>query len=943
MQKSLFLLILLVSLALFFMRDIIFSYSPDSQSRIISIRTELKGSYQEGIEELITNPLEGELSLLDGIKSINSVSEDEQSIITIYFEDRMDLGKAYLKVRDTVDRISAVFPEQTQKPVILKSENDAAPVFLLMLENRNLYDEESLKKMFQGIPGAGQVDVAGAPAKDVILNSHPEQLSGYGYNSDRLAGELASNNRIVSLSYRPGYPLTGDFRSDSLEDLGNRLLQPGIHLYDIAAPIWQNAPVSTMSSVNGSESVLVRVRKAGDANTIQLCHDLRVKASELTSVQILYDKGKAIEDALMNTVKAIGIGVICVFIITGLFLGSWRNALILSGNIPFSVLCSLALLNQMGRDIDMMVLAGTAVGIGLLIDGGVIVLESGFEKSRRAVFFSLISTIIAFTSLIFAPITVREKYLGMVYSVSTILFFSIIYIFRIMPGLLYPKKNRQQTNIVSNILVKFQSTLFKYRYLSLVSVLFFCVVNFYLALQLPLMQKLNLNDNSLGFNVEYPSGTSRKAVREDLKKLEQALNEYENINYFSTEYKTEKGSFFVQMEKGHNPDAVLKQFIKNESERLLGSVFFLEEPETISYDITLSAYKREALYAAADDLSDRLRFLVYSQGIIMHYKKQQDIVSLNFDSDKISDYGLTPVSVFRQVSSLLNRPVRLKWIPPSEILKGQNSYDIRITEEGVKSYNRQNLLKTVLYTKGDTAVRINQFTNIDTKENFGRIYHNNGVRTVSLSVALPMKSLSRSIDEIQKVLDEVELPEGIRMIHGENLIERKLITESLLFCTLLSMILVILFLIFVFESFRIPIFLFLQLPAALLFPVPVLLLLNIPLSAPVFFGLILVIGVSVNNGIVLFNGMKKEQINISILASMYEKHAISLLTAFITTLASVFPLLFSGNSGGSFLTGLSITVCFGLMGSLLTLLLLTPLLVKQNGYEIKTFIPKQNL
>ena len=931
MQRSLFLLVLILSLAVFFLQDASLSYSPDSGRRIITVKTELKGSFQEGIEEIITNPLEEELALLDGVRSFHSVSEDEQSIITIRFEDKIELSQAYLEVREVVDRVSAGFPEHTQKPSIMKNESDASPVFLLMIENRELYDEESLKKIFQGVPGAGQVDVGGAPAKDLILNCSTEKLAGYGLNDNSLAALIAGMNGIVSVSVIPGYPLTGDFRPKSLDEMGNRLLVSGLRLKDLASPEWRNAPADSLSMVNGKETVLVRVRKAGDANTILLCRELRAKSSGLSSAKVLYDKGRTIENALRNTASAIAVGVLCVFLLTGLFLGSWKNAVVLSINIPFSVLCAMAILNLLGKEIDMMVLAGTAVGIGLLVDGGVIVLEAGYKDSRKAVFYSLISTIVAFFSLVFAPIEIKEKYMGMIFSVSSVLIFSMVYIFLIMPGLLGEKIQNHKPSKLAELLRTTLRRLYYIRYLSLVMIIIVTGFNLYLALELPVKQNLLLDDNSLGFSIEYPSGTTRESVRNDLKPIEQFLASTSGIDYFSSEYKTEKGSFFIQLNDNFDQEEKLRMSLEERAAGLNGSLFFYEEPDSIAYDINLTGYNREYLYDSASMLAERLKYLNSSDAVVMHYKQQQPFLNLSLESGRISRYGMTPASIIRRISGLLNNPVRMKWLPPQEIWSGQHSHDIRIADPEREHYDRDMLGGTLFYADGTTGIPLKQLGGFEEVMNYGRIYHYDGVRGVSLSVSLPLNRLRSGEQEIKELLRGLELPEDIRLSSGETLEERRKLTRALLLCTSVSLVLIFLFLIFIFESVRLPAFLFAQLPFALLLPMPILTLLDIPLSAPVFFGLILVIGVSVNNGIVLFSGAETDKLDSDRLAQLFEKHALSLFTAFVTTIASVVPLLFSGKSGGSFLTGLSITVCMGLLGSLVSLVLLSPLVKEESS------------
>ena len=145
----------------------------------------------------------------------------------------------------------------------------------------------------------------------------------------------------------------------------------------------------------------------------------------------------------------------------------------------------------------------------------------------------------------------------------------------------------------------------------------------------------------------------------------------------------------------------------------------------------------------------------------------------------------------------------------------------------------------------------------------------------------------------------------------------------------MAMVLLFLLLIFLFESVKIPLLLLIQIPLSLLLPLMTLYFLSIPLSLPVFFALILVIGISVNNGIVLFNGMEKGCLDKDRVIRSFETHGSSLLISLTTTVAGVIPLLFTGGGTASPLWGLSLTICMGLAGSVLFLLVLTPLLIRE--------------
>ncbi|OQY34293.1 MAG: hypothetical protein B6241_05345 [Spirochaetaceae bacterium 4572_59] len=922
-QRSFFLLILIFTLALFCLKEASFSYYPQTGRHVITVTVELKGSYQEGIEEIITNPLEEELLTLVGLRSLHSVSEDEKASLSLQFEDTVDLDEAYLLIRDRVERSYASFPKQTQKPRILKSGNDSDPVFILMMSQGGECDEEELKKIFRSVPGTGRVDVGGAPRKDAVLLTQADLMQNRGMSEDFLVKTVSDWNRIISTPLRQGYPLTADLRFKTLEDFSRPELPGGGHLGDLIQTEWRDSPVPSIARVNGEDKILVWVRQAGDANTIRLCRDLRMLQERLPGAEILYDRGGMIEKALREAGLAVLIGIIAVFIVTSLFLGNFMNALLLSLNIPFSLAVSMAVLTLFGREIDMMVLSGAAVGTGLVIDGGVIFLEMGKKDAAKPVFYSLISTIIVFSSLIFASLAIREMFGGIIWAITLILLSSLFYIFILLPD--NSKVPRRENSLFAALPIESVfDHIGKNRISYGTGIIILTFFSLLAASRLRIQQELILNDQSLSFSVEYPAGTSRETVVEDLAPLEKVLCTWDELLFFSSDFRTEKGVFQLRLKDGFSQSSEqLQSRIREEGASLRGILFFQEKEKARSYDLSLLCHDREKLYTQSEQFISRLQSR-RAGDVIMHYKKRQPLLELILKGNSLSLFSLSPALVFRQVSSALNHPVRLKWLPPISPWPGQESYDVRIFPKGSDSPDLSELLQMAVLSSEGSSHLLAEFAAVGESRNFGRIYHFDGLRGVSLSLLIPERNKRESGAIIESLQREHPLPEGIRILHGQKQAERIKSLRSLISCISLSMVLVFFLLIYLFESLRVSLFLFIQIPLALIFPLCALSLIGVPLSPPVFFGLILVIGISVNNGIILFSGSEDVFSQTETVAS-FHRHAGSLITSLVTTLAGILPLLFSGSAGQSSLSGLALTICLGLMSSLIITVIITAL------------------
>ncbi len=930
--RSLLLALLFLLPSLLILGRTSFSYFPDRNSRVITVEIELKGSYQEGVEQVITNPLEEELSRLEGLKRITSVSEDEKSRITLVFHNQVNLDRAYLEVSDRIDRISASFPSHAGKPRLLRSDSGSFPVFILMLKKETLSESrESLEKRFQSLPGVGKVEIGGMENRDVILKTDSPRLGHYRLGIDDIASLISRNNRILSVPVRPGLSLTSDLRYASLDDYSRQSFGAGLSLEQILQPILEDAPRQSIARVNARDSILVWIHLAGDGNAIRLCRRLVSFQASLPESRILYNKGEVIEKALWKTARAVLIGIGAVFLVTGLFLGKGKTAALISGNIPFSLIVAMAVLTWRGREIDLMVLSGFCVAAGLIIDAGVILVECGKKEARQPIIYSLVSTILVFAVFLFAPRPVQELYQGMIGSITLVLLISCAYLFSI-PGDVHLKSQVKPGITHAGSYASLWHYMKRFRWVSLIVLVVTAGLCSYGASTLSFRSELLPGDGNLTFFYEYPSGTPRDAVLMDLEDLEETMTTWEEVRYFSSEFKPEKAVFRLSL--ASDTDSVRQTLIDRISDisrGVGGALFFDSAGDKLTYDVTVLAHSREVLFRQAREAADLLQAHLPEIKVIMHFKERPPLLRLLIDRDISESSGPAPVSLYRQVSQVLNRPVRLKWLPVKPVVPGQYSYDVRFRTGEDQSLNREGLLGFPVDTDRGETRKLTELIREESVPDYGRIHHFQGRRGVQLSLEFREGRKGDISSEVERILSGMEWREGVKVIHGKDYRERNREIRILALCVILAVILVFLLLLYVFESPVIPFFLILQIPGALLFPLGLLALLRIPLSSPVLFSLILIIGISVNNGIVLFSGMEKGKRDRESLVQALQRRSVSLMAALVTTLAGIVPLLFTKEGLNDPFGALSFTIGTGLLYSLVSLYLTLPLLEEKKA------------
>ncbi|QEN07239.1 efflux RND transporter permease subunit [Oceanispirochaeta crateris] len=919
--------LLLLTLSLLFVliiAELQFSYYPQSGRKILSISIELKGVWQDQIETLITNPLESNLLRMNHVKKMISRSEDEQSQITLFLDDDANLGKCYLELREILDRMD--FPERTQKPRISKNDNNALPVFILQTEYG--LTEEKVESLFKQVKGVGQIDVSVVPKKDVNIQVKQDMLHSINLTTGEMAQILNRENLPGCLEIQGQKLLLLDFRYSSIDDFYKQQITRGMCMGDISEIVLSDAIQPIQSRVNGEEKPMVWIKESGDANTISLCRQLRSIRTQLGRTQILYDKGMLIEQALKEILQILIFSLISVMGITFLLLGDIKSSIILCLNIPFSLSGTLALFRIFGWEIDVLVLAGLALSTGLIIDSGVIYLERGRSRSFRPIIFSLISTLLVFTSFLFAPYEVKIQNSGLIGALCFSLILSVFYILIIMNGILQiknPGRKQSRRKLLEGLFIP----LFNFRYISCIALFILFIICILSIQNITVTQEFPLPDPSLHFSIEYPAGVGKNKIIEELSFFEEELSHLNDAEFYTSSYRDEKANFHIRLKDERQRNDLIQK-IRRTLSGIEGFLYFQSRDNGAESVISLEGYDRSVLYAMASDLAKSFH-LITGNPVIQHYKKQPSLVLLTPKIERFEAGSLSPGQLASILDLHLNRPVLGKWFPPGLKQMDQRVYDVHIFDPDDKEMSLQDLKR--FRVPNNTVEPLISFTDFSDEKAYGVIYHENGLRSLSFSLLHradaqtgQLKNLSQTI---QQVLNQNPLPEGIKMKWGENERAQQHYIRGLFKSLFISLMLLLLLLFFLYESFFLPLYLFSQILLCHLVSLAALKISGMPLSSPVFFSLILNTGLLINNGLVIFGDYSKKKPSYTEVIERIKLCSPTLVIAGLTTLAGLIPLFFRPYESGGMLPALSLTVSSGLLFSLILQLVSIPLFFNQ--------------
>jgi HAE1 family hydrophobic/amphiphilic exporter-1 len=440
---------------------------PDIQQPTITVRVNYPGVGPLEIEELLTRPLEQALSATAGLEQINSSSQEGNANLRLNFAWSTDLNEAMNDMRTRIDRVRARLPEDADPPTIFKFDSNSSPIMGLGVEGN--YDRVTLRELAENVlsprlertPGVASVTVNGGLRRQIHVELSKEKIQALDLSVDRVVNILRTENQNIPLGeiYRGDMTYLvrsqGQFSNlDQIRDLVvlTRANVP-VYLRDIAEVKDSTEDVRSVLRINGKAAVRMNVQKQSGTNTVQIAQAVRSEVERINrevpgvKLTVIDDSAKFIERSINAVKEHVMIGSVLVIVVIFLFLRNFRSTLIVCTSIPISVIGTFALLYFAGLTLNTMTFGGLALGVGMIVDAAIVVLENSFRhmehhgKDRRtasidgseevwsAILASILTHIAVFVPLLFltgiSSIMFRQLSVVVVFSLLMSLFVAV--------------------------------------------------------------------------------------------------------------------------------------------------------------------------------------------------------------------------------------------------------------------------------------------------------------------------------------------------------------------------------------------------------------------------------------------------------------------------------------------------------------------------------------
>ena len=379
---------------------------PDISLPSITVRVGYPGVGPLEIEELVTRPLEQALSAVAGLERIESTSSEGSSRVTLNFAWGTDLNEAADDVRNRLDRVRGRFPEEAEAPIMFKFDANTFPIMGVGVEgDAAQFDrvklreiaEHSLSQRLERVPGVAAVTVDGGLRRQVHVLLSKEKIRALNLPVDRVVNLLRTENQNIPLGEIDEGDRTYLVRSqgqfENLNEIGDLvvLTQGGVPVYmkDIAEVKDATEDFRSFTRINGQPGVRLRITKQSGTNTVEIAEGVRAEVARINQqvpgvqLTVLDDSSIFIKRAIDSVKEHALVGGFLVMLIIFLFLRDLRSTFIVFTSIPISVIGTFALLYFNGYTLNTMTFGGLALGIGMIVDASIVVLENTFRHMEH--------------------------------------------------------------------------------------------------------------------------------------------------------------------------------------------------------------------------------------------------------------------------------------------------------------------------------------------------------------------------------------------------------------------------------------------------------------------------------------------------------------------------------------------------------------------------------
>ena len=972
--------------------------------------TQYEGVGPEEIETMVTRPIEGSIATVTNINNITSVSSTGSSMVVAEFNWGTDMDMASMNMREKIDMIEGYLPDEVNDPIIVKFDPSLMPVMQLGaaadmdLANLKKVMEDEFIPRLERLEGVAQVSLIGGKEREILVTLDQSKVNNYNLDFSSITSALMMENFNVSggdvnrgtsvLLVR----VTSKFKN--LEEISNILIPTGsgtVSLGDIAEVKDTYKEVSTLSRLNGENSIGIMVQKQTDANTVAVSSSVNNEIDKIINsldydlkIVPIMDQADFIKRSIGNVGRNAIIGGLLAILILFMFLRNYRSTIIIATAIPVSVITTFMLIYFGNLTLNMMTLGGLALGVGMLVDNSIVVLENiyryrtegysrleaakqGSQEVGMAIVASTLTTIVVFLPIIFMGGIAAELFQELALTVTFSLLASLIVSLTLIPVmsskiLKIDKKEKENLNkegIIDKIKEKYKTTLLwslGHRKL----VIFLSIILFFGSIALfPLIGAEfipEMDQGQFSINIEMPIGTNLEETNRVAKQVEEKVLSFPEVESLLTNV----GSSGDMMGSTSSDSSSLIVLLKNSSQRERTTKEVMEElrKEILIPDVEITMAAADMMgggmgggspisikvsgddLAVLEDLSVKIKNeLAQIDGV----REIEDSISegrpelqITVNRGLAAKLGLRPSQIGSAVKTAIDGNVSTRYEVAGEEI------DIRVKLNKGDISSPQQVKDLLIPSPVGARVPLNRVADFNVEQGPREILRENQVRYAQVTADLYNTNLGMVMPLIREQLDKnLDIPDGYQVDYGGEYKEMQDAFINLVYALLLAIVLVYMVMASQFESLIHPFIVMFTVPMAAIGVMLGLFVTGHNFSVVSIIGVVMLAGIVVNNAIVLIDYINKLRSDgRTVKEALLEAGPIRLRPILMTTLTTIlglFPLALGIGEGSETQAPMAVVVIGGLTVSTLLTLYLVPILYSLISGVRKRIVGEKNI
>lgn len=951
---------------------------PNINKPTVRIRIKWDGATPDDVDKMITRKIEDVLPNVEGIVEYSSESSAETSLIFIKFKYGTDVETKITLIQNELNQIRNKFPDDMKEPSIRKSSSSDIPALTFtlyggdMMEMRS-YAENNLKPMLERLEGVSEIDVYGGQEQEVAIEIDPDKLENYNLSIVDVYNKMKSSSiNIPGGILREGekeYLIKIEAEIETADEIKEIILSNKdghlLKLKDIANIKVAPKDVKSIYRKNGEDSIVVIISKTDGGNAISIVNNskklLEKNRGSLplnTKLNYEFDSSITINNSI-NNVKNSGIqGLVLASLILFIFLKSISATLIIAVAIPISIIFTFFLLNMQGISINLISLMGLSLGIGMLVDNSVVVVDNifrhmtelgkskiqaakdGAEEMALPVLASTMTTVAAFLPLVFQEGLAKEQFNNLCYAISYSLLASLIISLTFVPmiasKIMDQKKNLNAEGKIMTTFRKIYVNSLKWsiRRRGIVLLILFALFSgsLYVASKLGGRFTPTIDEGRYAVVAKLPSGSDvnkgdriGKILEEKVKDLPFVVDYTVSANGTSSILNINAG---LKTSREESMSDILKKLRET----------FVEIPDmelTIApgyrfgtrglYDLEFELYSdNEAqLQIISEQLKEQIKKIDGIYDVTSSFEGGKPEGKFYINREKAEYYGLDvkDIATMIQTQILGGTPIKIN----------SDNSEIDVTLKLQKKYRESTglILDSRITLKSGENIRISDVAEFRAEEGPSKIEKKDKKKKIVIYANMKDElDLKTAQELVIQTLEDMGYPEGITYGTGGKSADMAEMSNQLQYTFMIAVFLIYFILVWQFESFIMPFVIILSIPLSTTGAFYALYLAGLSIDAMVSVGFVMLAGIVVNNAIVLidFINFRREvgdNMNKALITAGKTRLRPILMTT-LTTVLGMLPLMFSNGEGSEIYKGMSFVVVFGLSAATLLTLIVIP-------------------